>query len=56
MCLMSSKRSKYLALRNDTAERCHKNVSLKITVNMILGQKYRKQNIYYTIRYMYSYY
>lgn len=55
MCLMSSKRCEYLALRHDTAERCHKNVSLKTTViNMILGQKYRKQNIYY-MRFRYSY-
>jgi len=52
MYLMSSKRSEYLALRHGTAERCHKNVSLKITVNMILGQKYRKQNIYYTVYYV----
>jgi len=51
MHLMSSERSEYLALRHDTAERCHKNVSLRITVNMILGQKYRKQNIYYTMSY-----
>lgn len=55
MCLMSSKRCEYLALRHDTAERCHKNVLLKKTViNMILVQKYRKQNIYY-MRFRYSY-
>lgn len=51
MHLMSSERSEYLALRHDTAERCHKNVSLRITVNMILGQKYCKQNINYTMSY-----
>jgi len=55
MCLMSSKRCEYLALRHDTVERCHKNVSLKTTViNMILGQKYRKQNVYY-MSFGYSY-
>lgn len=47
MCLMSSKRPEYLALTHDTVERCHKNVSLKITVYMILGHKYHEQNIYY---------
>lgn len=34
------KRPEYLALKHDTVERCNKNVSLKITVNIILRHKY----------------
>jgi len=50
---MSSKRPEYLALRHDdTVERCHKNVSFKITLNIILGHKYHEQNIYYILRAM----